>query len=361
MRGLPRTSLLIVWLMLVLVQSVPAFNVSQIVINPPAEWLPGTPVAVSGTIDFTPSPGQKFHSGHDLRFNTTLKNAQWRWTSSVKGVVTPVPSLQKGIIDPVRDTAFHYPENESVMVKFLIMGEPPAVNETKTITLLRIQEVDEKGVPVPGSSREYGEVLIYSEGPAEKTNTVRDSLEAFRDHLDEKIAEGVNTTQAETRYQSAQQKIDNSTTLPSYYYNAQIEKFQILDSAQNDINAGERLLDKAWAEKEIADATQQVYKTDSTIGQLKSNGTEPQIMAIVAKRERAVGYLSTAASRIAAGNYSAARENANTASALANESASDALREFRRQNSPSTQGVFIPAAGIGAVVLLIVGIWWRKR
>jgi len=373
MRDFLRAGLVVVCLMLALIPGAWAFMVTEFQVHPPNEWLPGTPVAVSGTIDFAPLPGEKFDAGHDLRFNTTLENVQWDWTSSVKGVVTPVPTHRDGIIGPVRDNAFHYPKNDNVILKFLLMGEAPAVKQTTNITILRIQEVDETGILIPGSSREYGEVVVYSEGPVEKANSVRVSLEAFRIHLDEKTAEGVNTTLAETKYQLAQQKIGNSSTLASSYYNALIEKYRILDSAQRDIDDGERLLDKAWAEKQIEDTQILVNQTDAIIGWFRGNSStahDTRLITIVAKREVAVSYIITARDEIDIGRYSQAREKAQEAFLKANESYYEGL--FIQQNPPKI--IWDPPQGnnkfrvplftflIVVLIILIAGIfWWRTR
>jgi hypothetical protein len=373
MRGSLRAGLVPACIILILAQGALAFTVTGFQVNPPDEWLPGTPVAVSATIDFTPSPGEKFDNRHDLRFNTTLENVQWRWTSSVKGVATPVPTLQNGVIGPVPDYTFHYPENDKMILKFLLQGEAPAVSGTTTTTILRIQEVDEKGILIPGSSREYGEVVVYSEGPVEKANSVRSSLEAFRDHLDEKALERVNTIVAETKYQMAQQKIENSTTLPSSYYNALIEKYRILDSAQKDIDEGERFLDKAWAEKEVAEAQEKVALADMMIGWFKGNGSTAnyyRVDSFIADRDDASEYIASATDDIENSNYSLARLKAQAAFLKANESFNNAtssrnlLFEYDCCNhSPFERyGTLVIATGIGVVALLIIGIiWWKKR
>ncbi len=373
MRGFLRAGLVLACIILVLAQGVLAFTVTGFQVHPQDEWLPGTPVAVSATIDFTPSLGEKFDKRHDLRFNTTLENVQWRWTSSVKGVATPVPTLQNGVIGPVPDYAFHYPENDNVILKFLLQGEAPAVRGTTTITALIIHEVDEKGILIPGSPREYGVVVVYSEGPVEKANSVRSSLEAFRDHLDEKALERVNTIVAETKYQMAQQKIDNSTTLPSLYYNALIEKYRILDSAQIDIDEGERFLDKAWAEKEVAEAQEKVDRADTMIGWFQGNRSTAnyyRVDSFIADRDNASEYIASATDDIENGNYYLARLKAQAAFLKANESFNNATSsrnllfecDFCYHSPVERYGTLVIAAGIGVVALLIIGIIrWKKR
>lgn len=370
MRDFLRAGLVVFCLMLVLVQSVPAFNVSQLNVHYSEVW-PGALVLVSGTIDFAPSSGETFDSRHYLRFDTSLENAQWSWVPSEKEVVTPVTTSHPAKI-PLPPPPFHYPKNENVIWKFTLEGDAPDVSEPTTITILRIQEVDENGILIPGMSREYGDVFLHAEGPIKKADRLQSSLEAFRDHIDEKAADGINTTLAETKYLEAQQKIDTSTSLPSSYYNALIEKIRILDSAQNDITEGERLLDKAWAEKAVADAQVPVNNADNLIAWFTRNAStkaDVQLLAIIAKRELAVSNLTAASEDVTNGNYEQARLHAQKAFQNANESYNHALSRRQYLETSSCWGCGsgditqyeILLAGIVAIILLIAGIiWWKK-
>jgi hypothetical protein len=103
------------------------------------------------------------------------------------------------------------------------------------------------------------------------------------------------------------------------------------------------LTDKELAEKTIADARAQVEKTDAVIGWFRSNAStrdDPQLAAIITKREVALSYIVTAEDEITKGNYERARDKAQDGYAKANESYTDALKR-QYEIEPHCQGNFL--------------------
>ena len=101
-----------------------------------------------------------------------------------------------------------------------------------------------------------------------------------------------------------------------------------LNAAQTAITDGEIALDKAWAESEVAAAQVPINNVDSIIAWFNGNqstASDPQLPAIITKREVAVSYISTANDEIANGNYEQARAKAQDAFSKGNESYTDAL------------------------------------
>jgi uncharacterized iron-regulated membrane protein len=153
------------------------------------------------------------------------------------------------------------------------------------------------------------------------------------------------------------------------------ETLSNLTAARTAINQGETALDKSWAESEVANAQGPINNTDAVITWFKGNlstAGDPTLDQIIAKRDSAANYITAANNEIHDGNYSAARENAQEAYEMGNESYSDALS---RQNTIFYE---VPApclgcgligsklvlftAGIGVFVLLIAGIiMWKKK
>ena len=89
------------------------------------------------------------------------------------------------------------------------------------------------------------------------------------------------------------------------------------------------LTDKELAEKSVADAKEQIQEADMEINWFKGNVStrdDQQLPAIIAKREVAVSYVSTAQDDIKNGDYTRAREKAEDAYAKANESYTDAVK-----------------------------------
>jgi hypothetical protein len=256
-------------------------------------------------------------------------------------------------------------------VRFTLSGIIPPVAQTQNITLTQIQETDGQGKPVPGTMYEYHTVVVNPGPPPHYPGIT--ALGIFRSHIDEKIALGINTSLAEARYAEADIKTKSAKSRgPTQYQLAYAD----LDAAQKAIDEGERLLDKAWAEKEVADAQQKISDVDDIIGWFRANSSTANLVGlqpIVTKRDRATGYLAAANNEILAGRNSLARSDATLAFEAANESYNDAMKFRIGVNSCSDyfgpyadcnmeNTILIAGAGIIALVLLVVCFfWWRKR
>jgi hypothetical protein len=128
---------------------------------------------------------------------------------------------------------------------------------------------------------------------------------------------------------------------------------------------GERLLDKAWAEKAVADAQKKVDQMDALIGWYKGNGStanDAVLPSVVTRREVAMAYLTTANDEIANGNYDLARLKAQEAYNKANESYTNGnSRNDRTEGSDRLFPLYITACIIVTILLVIGIVWWRKR
>lgn len=355
-----RKILLVLCLILVFSQGALAFNVSKMTIDPSGSLVPGTPVVVEGIIDFTPSSNVTFESGSELEFTTELEKPKWTWTLILDGVENPRPQ-EGGQSLSLSGFDISYPNTVHESVRFKLEGTTSqikrdesdpygTVSERKTI--IRIREIDEYSKIIPESVFEINTTVISKSCCSEPISF---TLKKFRTHIEEKSDVGVNTTEAEAKYADAITKADAANALPTTQFAAALSS---LTAAKNDIAEGERLLDKAWAEKEVADAQVPINNVDIVLGGIKTNRTiPPQLREIISKRESAVDYIRTANDQIAAGNYSTARESARIALALGNESYTSAL-EYQQQKSRSTPGAPLSpvccVVAIGVVELMVI-------
>jgi hypothetical protein len=218
--------------------------------------------------------------------------------------------------------------------KFSLTGTAPNVTRTTNFTLFRICEQDNHYNVVPGSCFERTAVVVYVWEVRDNINSVQINLSRFRSHIDEKAAMGVDTSEAEAKYAEADQYLKSASHLSSDDYT---RRFEDIGRAEAAIAEGERLLDKAWAEKEIADAKVPVQNAERVIGWFTGNAStkdDPQLPAILTKREVALSYLVTAEEELAGGNYSQAREKAEDAFNKGNESYTDALQRSGEIRNP---------------------------
>lgn len=138
------------------------------------------------------------------------------------------------------------------------------------------------------------------------------------------------------------------------------------------IDEGGRNPDKAWAEKEVADAQEAVDKANGIINWFLGNSStamDPRLPPFIAERDDAARILDSAKGDLEMGNYSLARSKAAEAHMKANGSYNNAISRREQLltcdccgHSQIPGGIFVIAAGIAAIILLIGGIlWWKKQ
>jgi hypothetical protein len=371
MQGFLRAGFPAICLALVFCQPVAAWNVTSVSIDPAGALIPETVATVSVDIDFPVQPA--IPQPHELRFVTNLTRPNWNHTAIADDYENP-RARNKGnkyILDK-----FSIPELKSVHVT--LKGYAPGVFQTTNTTILRIEEFNESGFIVPGASREYSAIIVNIAESGPYCESINATLQEFKSHIEEKAAAGVNTTPAEGKYFEVKAKVDAGQAPLS---NCVADPSNI-SSVYDVIAEGDILLEKAWTDKEIADAQERVNKTDAIIGWFKGNRStadDPTLNSIIVKRDIAVNDLSAANEDIANGNFAQARSKAQDAYLKANESYNNAssAREALSVHSgcfgswcihPVTSLIFslrrhfFPIAGIVGAVLCMTGLyWWKKR
>ena len=370
MKGFTKCIILVILLALS-VQVVSAFSVSTISIDPSGDLMPGTPVIVSFKVDFSASGGETFPSSSSLQMITDLEKPKWAWTLLLNGVENPRPESTSKIME-LSGWDLSYPTDVEESVRITLEGVAPTVTSTTNKTIIKIQEVDSRNNVVTSSKIDYTRVIVNTGEIASAISAKNSALQTFRAHIDEKAAMDIDTSAAEAKYNEARQKIDAAQALPSSQYTAALN---YLNAAQTSIQDGEKLLDKAWAENEVANAQIPINNVDGMIAYFMGNqstANDAKLVLIKTKRESAAGFITTANDDIASGNYAQARVKAQQAYSKGNESYNDAL-DFKKQTEVS----FNPLAGVGklfsssilvivvgviVVVLIVVGvIIYRKR
>jgi hypothetical protein len=261
-----------------------------------------------------------------------------------------------------------YKTSDAVSVRATLEGKAPTVTETTEKTIIRIQEMDAQGRSIE-STKVDRTAKIINTGEVPIVITERDTdLQIYRTHIDEKAVLGIDTSAADAKYNEAKQRIDSARARPSTQYT---EALADLTAAQASISDGEKALDRAWAENEIAAAQVPINNVDNIIAWFKGNqstANDQQLPAIVAKREVAVSYISTANDQIASEEYSQARSKAQEAFSKGNESYTDALARQKAlmtswfPSLPTIPGGIFIVLGVIVIILVAVGVViYRKR
>ena len=361
-----KTWIILTAILLFCISAASAFSVSSVSIDPSGSLVPATPVTVSFKLD-----ASGFSSGDDLQMYTDLENPQWTYTIIVNGVENVRP-VMGGRTLTITGFELTYKTTDEVSLRATLEGKAPAVTATGDKTIIRIQEIGTNGVAIASTKVEKTAQVINTVEVAAAIAARDGDLQTYRTHIDEKAVLGIDTSAAETKYNEAKQKIDSARARPSTQY---AEATADLTAAQTSISDGEKALDQAWAENEVAAAQIPINNVDGIIAWFKGNqstANDQQLPAIVAKREVAVSYISTANDQIASGEYSQARSKAQEAFSKGNESYTDALARQKALLSGFDilgmfSGIFkssivVVIVGVVIVVLVAVGvIVYRKR
>jgi hypothetical protein len=352
---------------------VAGYKVTSVSIDPAGALVPGTPVTVVTRIDFPDNHGETFSEGSALELASDLDNPTWNWSLTIDGVETFRPDARGRKLE-LSGFELSYKKDIQESLAVTLRGNAPFVERTTNKTIIRIQEIvcHDSHCFQPGVV--YSALVVNTTEIVQNIKSVRLKLQGFRSNLDEKAAMGVNTTEAEVKYADAKSQIDTATCA---CISGHEEPLRRLIVAERLITEGERLLDKAWAEKEVLDAQVPITNADAIIAWFKGNRSTadlPELIPIISKRGAAVNFISYANDEIAAGNYSQARMKAKEAFQKGNDSYSHALSvQDKRIHHPDwlCQGCFDgrvlfvlvpPVICIIAIVLLIAGIfWWKKR
>lgn len=355
-------------LFLLIVQGVSAsFSINSLQINPTGTLLPGNTVNAAFTIQL---PGGTT-TANDLRLYTALDKPKWAYVINVNGIKT-APGEESTKSMDISSFLLTYKSSDEVSVSVTLDGTVPSVTSTAPITVIQVTELDTRGSAIDSTKFVKTETVVNTAEVASTISQQTSELQTLRTHIDEKAAMDIDTSAAEGKYNEAQQKISAAQSLPSNQYTT---AQTYLTAAKTAITDGETLLDKAWAERAVADAQVSINNVDNMINYFRSNAStasDAKLSPIIAKREVAASYISAANDAISTGNYAQARAKAADAFTKGNESYNDAL-EWQKQVESGwnpfsgigkifSSSVLLIVVGLVVVVLVVVGvIIYRKR
>jgi len=369
-KGLKRLILIVALLALIVPAVSVAYTVNSMAINPSSGALtPGTTVDLSYTVQ-EPS-GQS--TTNDLVMYTQLGSPQWSYIIYVNGNPTaPTQSQAKTLT--ISGFLLTYKSSDDVSIGVTLSGVAPTVTQTSNQTLIQIWEDDTNGNQI-GTPYTQTALVVNTNDITTAISNANTQLSQLKTDIDEKSALGIDTSAAEAQYNTAQTQITQAQALPSSSYS---DALNAITTATTSITNGETLLDKAWAESEIATAQGPVNNVDALIAYFQGNSStanDARLSTVITEREIAVSYISSANDFVTNGNYASARSKAEQAYTEANQSYNDALafqaaveatwNPFAGLGSVGSifsSSVLLIVVGVVAVVLIIVGIIiYRKR
>jgi hypothetical protein len=364
----------LVWIIALVLIIVPAVSVADYTVNsmsvtPSGTLVPSTTVDLSFTIQLASGTTES----NSLQMYTQLNNPKWSYVINVNGVANGLTGASSKTVT-INSFLLNYKSGDDVSVGVTLEGTAPTVTQTSNQTLVQINEVDSNG-NLGNSPYTLSTLVVNTNDVTTAIANANSQLSQFRTDIDEKAAMDIDTSAAEAKYNDAQTQITQAQSLPTTQYTTALND---ITTATSTISDGETLLDKAWAESEIATAQGPVNNVDALIAYFQGNSStasDARLSTVINEREIAVSYISAANDFVTNGNYASARSKAEQAYTEGNQSYNDAIT-FQTAvestwnpfaglgsiGSVFSSSVLIIVVGVIVVVLIIVGIIiYRKR
>ena len=129
----------------------PAFEVDSVVVDPPGDLAPGTPVTVSFRVNISGTGADEtFPAADELQISTGLEKPRWEYTLVLDGVENPQPG-SNGRLLSVSGWLLSYPSSASEYLKITLSGTTPRVPSPANVTLFTVTEYDSHANPIAES------------------------------------------------------------------------------------------------------------------------------------------------------------------------------------------------------------------
>ena len=350
------------WVILLLalvcvVQAASAFEVTKEEITPESAILePGQNVNARYvlTLDMTQTEDPKTMNDETLEFSTGLSNPVWDFIVYRDGVA--IYTTKKTGYYPVLSEFEVYYEGAELDVQ--LRGTVPKTSSGE-IEIVKLEHIKNKHVE--GTPYRMTRKVVSAEQVGSSLSVQQQNLKTLKADIDARAADGVDVSAAQAKYDAASKALTSAASA------APSKAAEYIASAIKNMDEAKPLLDKAWAEKEVSDTGAAIESLDGMITYFVENrsmGTDPQVIAIMTKRESAVQFYSQAQDNLNAENYPLARSKASDGLSKANEALAEAnaLRE-RIGEGFNLGGNLLLYIGVVVVIVLIVAgvVIYRKK
>jgi len=350
------------WLVLLLAlicvaQAASAFEVTNEGIQPDSEILePGQSVNAHYVFSYKMlTTGSGYMDDEKFEFSTGLERPAWDFKIRRENYPDIEIPTRGGPYQTLLEFDVGY--SGEVQLEVQLRGTVPTTSTGK-LEVVKIEHFRDKTV-----EDEYlmTRDVVSAAQAAGSLAAQQQRLKDLKADIDEKAAEGVDVAAVQTEYNAASQALTSAASAgPS-------QAASYIATAKKDIDEGIALLDKAWAEKAVADTGAAIESLDGMINYFiedRSMSSDPQVVAIMTKRESAVQFYSQAQDNLNGENYPLARSKASDGLSKANEALGDAnaLKEKIGEGF-NLGGDLLLYIGVGVVIVLIVAgvVIYRKK
>ena len=346
------------WIILLLalvcvVQVASAFDIKTETVNPASGALePGQPVNARYVLTY--DMDDRDLNDESFELSTGLQNPVWDVNVYRGGVEIPIKKT--GYYPVLSEFEIAY-DDADVELRIELRGMVPSTGSNKVL-VTKIEHL--RGDDVK-DTHSVSRDVVSSDQVAGSLSAQQQRLKDLKADMDEKTTQGVDVSAAQAKYNTASQALTSAASAgPS-------QATSYIATAKKDIDEAIALLDKAWAEKAVADTGATIESLDGMITYFVENrsmNSDPQVVAIMTKRESAVQFYSQAQDNLNAKNYPLARSKAADGLSKANEALTDAnnLKEKIGEGF-NFGGNLLLYIGVGVIlVLVVVGVvFYRKK
>ncbi len=347
------------WIILLLalvcaVQAVSAagFDIKIETINPEGDTLePSQKVTAHYVLTydmFTTGSGEG--TDETIKFTTGLRNPSWKFTvfrSGNAAYTTENPILSEFDITYGKDAELHAQLEGTV---------PPSTSGTILVT--KIEHYLDTDVK---KTHSVTRKVVSAEQVGSSLSVQQQNLKNLKADIDARAAEGADVSAVQVKYNSASQALESAgSAAPS-------KAAEHIATAVKAMDEAKPLLDRAWAENEVANVGVALESLDTKINYFieeRSMGGDPRVVSIVTKRESAAQFYSQAKDGLSAKNYQQARSKADEGLNKVNEALRDvdALRDAIGDGF-SLGGNLLLYVAIGIVIVLAIAgaVIYRKK
>ncbi len=350
------------WIILLLalvcaVQAVSAFEMITEEITPASASLePEQEVTACYLISYRMlTAGRNQMDDETFEFSTGLQRPTWDFKIRREGYPDIAIPTRGGAYQTLLEFEIGY-EGE-IQLDVQLRGTVPKASSGE-IEVVKIEHFRDKTVEdVYRMTRK----VVSAEQVGSSLSVQQQNLKTLKADIDARAAEGVDVSAAQAKYDDASQALTSAASA------APSKAAEHIATAVKAMDEAKSLLDKAWAENEVANAGVALESLDTKINYFieeRSMGGDPRVVSIVTKRESAAQFYSQAKDGLSAKSYQQARSKADDGLNRANEALrdADALRDaIGGEFNPGGNMLLYIGIGVMVVIALSAGYFIHSK
>jgi hypothetical protein len=331
------------------------YDVGTVEITPSSgDLAPGDRVTANIVIILDGDGDETFPGSDSLEAYSDLDDLKWTYSIEVNGVGMDKTDGKRYLT--LTGWELSYPASSDVEINYYLEGKAPEVSASTEKIIFRLRQYDDDNDVVSNGEYLIKRTVVKPED-VEATIQVREQeLQALRQGIDERIADGVDVSAAEAKYDLAEAALNKAKSAGA----GQAQGY--LTEAGTLIEEAEDLLEEAWAQSMIDSAEAKIDQVEELLTYFKDErkmSSDARVVGIGTQLDNAQTLLTLAKDKQSSGDFAQARIQAESAETKAASALNSSLA---LQEEIGTGGLPIPNLGglttylIGGIVLIIIAV-----